>query len=142
MVATLLKVTNQIIQLTEQFTRHFSMNFSKLILMMLKEYNGKKKSEIVLFHFLLLSDLEGMMLGGSKSKLVKHGENLEKVMSGLFFSEGVGSTLLVEIRSFVKFTRLIKVSCCKPILFTVLSNSEIQLSMFDKFLLIKSKLSC
>ena len=42
--------------------------------MMLKEYNGKKKSEIVLFHFLLLSDLEGMMFGGSKSKLAKHGE--------------------------------------------------------------------
>ena len=67
--------------------------------MMLKEYNGKKKSEIVLFHFLLLSDFLGMMLGGSKSKLAKHGENLEEVMSGLFFSEGVGSALLVEIRS-------------------------------------------
>ena len=83
-----------------------------------------------------------MMLGGSKSKLNRHGENLEKVMSGLLFSEGVGSALLVEIRSFVKLTRLIKVSCFKPILFTVLSNSEIQLSIFDKFLLIKSKLSC
>ena len=75
-----MKVKNQIIQLTEQFTRHFS----KLILKML-EYNGKKKSEIVLFHFLLLSDLEGVMLGGSKSKLAKHGENLEKVMSSHFF---------------------------------------------------------
>ena len=74
-----------------------------------------------------------MMLGGSKPKLAKHEENLEKVMSGLFFSEGVGSTLSVEIRSFVKFTRLITVSCFKPILFTMLSNSEIQLSMFDKF---------
>ena len=81
-----LVATNQIIQFTEQFTRHFSMNFSELILMMLKEYNGKKKSEIALFHFLLLSDLEGIMLGGSKSKLAKHGENLEKFMSGLFFS--------------------------------------------------------
>ena len=57
------------------------------------------------------------MLGGSKSKLAKHGEKLEKVMFGLFFSEGVGSTLSVEIRSFVKLTRLIKVSCLKPILF-------------------------
>ena len=110
--------------------------------MMLKEYNGKKKSEIVLFHLFLLSDLEGMMLGGSKSKLVKHGEILEKVMFGLFFSEGVGFALSMEIRSFVKFTRLIKVSCFKPILFTMLSNSEIQPNMFDKFLLIKSKLSC
>ena len=36
-----------------------------------------------------------MMLGGSKSKLAKHGENWEKVISGLFFSEGVGSTLSV-----------------------------------------------
>ena len=52
--------------------------------MMLKEYNGKKKSEIVLFHFLLLSDFLGMMLGGSKSKLAKHGENLER--SCLVFS--------------------------------------------------------
>ena len=66
------------------------MNFSELILTMLKEYSGKKKSEIVLFHFLLLSYFFGMMLGGSKSKLAKNGENLEKVMSGLFFSEGVG----------------------------------------------------
>ena len=41
------------------------------------------------------------MLGGSKSKLAKHGENLEKVMFGLFFPEGVGSALAVEIRSFV-----------------------------------------
>ena len=65
------------------------------------------------------------MLGGSKSKLAKHGENFEKVMSGHFFSEGVSSSLPVEIRSFVKFTRLIKVSCFKPILFTVLSNSEV-----------------
>ena len=56
-----------------------------------------------------------MMLGGSKSKLAKLGENLETVMSGLFFFEGVGSTLSVEIKSFVKFTRLIKVSCFKPI---------------------------
>ena len=110
--------------------------------MMLKEYSGKKKSKILLFHSLLLSDFFGMMLGGSKSKLVKHGENLEKVMSGLFFSEGVGSALSVEIISFVKFTRLIKVSYFKPILFTMLSNSEIQLGMSDKFLLIKSKLSC
>ena len=52
-----------------------------------------------------------MMLGGSKSKLSKYGENLEKVMSGLFFFKGVGSTLLVEIKSFFKFIRLIKVSC-------------------------------
>ena len=93
MVATLLKVTNQIIQSTEKFTRHFSMNCSELILMMLKEYSGKKKSEIVLFHSLLLSDFLGMMFGGSKSKLAKHGENLEKVMSGLFFFEGVGFAL-------------------------------------------------
>ena len=83
--------------------------------MMLKEYRGKKKIEIMLFHSLLLSDFLGMMLGGSKSKLAKHGENLEKVMYGLFFSEGVGSALSVEIRSFVKFTRLIKVSFFKPI---------------------------
>ena len=55
-----------------------------------------------------------MMLGGSKSKLAKHGENLEKVMSGLFFSEGVGSTLSVEIKSFVKFTRLIKCLISNP----------------------------
>ena len=110
--------------------------------MMLKEYSGKKKSEIVLFHSLLLSDFFGMMLGGSKLKLAKHGENLEKVMSSFFLSEGVGYALPVEIISFVKFTRLIKVSCFNPILFTVLSNSEIQLSMSDKFLLIKSKLSC
>ena len=105
------------------------MNFYELILIKLKEYSGKKESEIVLFHSLLLSDFLGMMLGGSKSKLAKHGENLEKVMSSLFFSEGVGSALSVEIKSFVKFTRLIKVSCFKLILFTVLSNSEIQLSM-------------
>ena len=45
----------------------------------------------MLFHFLFLSDLLGMMLGGFKSKLDKHGENLEKVVSGLFFSKGVGS---------------------------------------------------
>ena len=56
-----------------------------------------------------------MMLGGFKSKIAKHGENLEKVMSGLFFFEGVGSTLSMEIKSFVKLTRLIKVSCFKPI---------------------------
>ena len=42
-----------------------------------------------------------MMLGGSKSKLAKHGEIWEKDISGLFFSDGVGSTLLVEIKSFV-----------------------------------------
>ena len=35
---------------------------------------------------LLLSDFFGMMLGGSKSKLAKHGENFEKVMFGLVFS--------------------------------------------------------
>ena len=56
-----------------------------------------------------------MMLGGSKSNLAKPGENLDKVMSGLYFSEGVGSTLSVEIKSFFKFTRLIKVSCFEPI---------------------------
>ena len=56
-----------------------------------------------------------MMLGGSKSKLAKHGENWEKVISGLCFSEGVGSTLSVEIKSFVKSTNLIKVSCFEPI---------------------------
>ena len=56
-----------------------------------------------------------MMLGGSKSKLAKHGENWEKVISGLFFSEGVGSTLSVEIKSFVRSTNLIKVSCFKSI---------------------------
>ena len=90
---------------------------------MLKKYNGKKKSIIVLSHSsLLLSDFFGMMLGGSKLKLAKHGKNLEKVMSGLFFSEDVGSTLLVEIKSFVKFTRLIKVSC-----FTHLIHCSFQL---------------
>ena len=52
--------------------------------MMFKEYNGKNKSEIVLFHSLLLSIFLGMMLGGSKSKLAKHGENLEKVVFGFF----------------------------------------------------------
>ena len=83
-----------------------------------------------------------MMLGGSKSKLAKHGENWENVISGLFFSKGVGSTLSVEIKSFVKSTNLIKVSCFEPILFTVFSSSEIQPSMSDKFLFIKSKLSC
>ena len=56
--------------------------------MMLKEYSGKKKSKIFLFHSLLLSYFFGMMLGGSRSKLAKHGENLEKAMSGLVFSEG------------------------------------------------------
>ena len=56
-----------------------------------------------------------MMLGGSKSKLAKHGENWEKIIYGLFFSEGVGSTLLVEIKSFVKSINLIKVSYFKPI---------------------------
>ena len=56
-----------------------------------------------------------MMFGGSKSKLAKHGENWEKVISGLFFSEGVGSTLSVEIKSFVKSTNLIKVSFFKPV---------------------------
>ena len=60
-----------------------------------------------------------MMLGGSKSKLAKHGENWEKVIYGLFFSEGVGSTLLVEIKSFVKSINLIKVSYFKPIRFTI-----------------------
>ena len=60
-------------------------------------------------------NLFGMMLGGSKSKLAKHGENLEKVMSGLLFYEAVGSSLSVVIKSFVKFTKLIKVSCFKPI---------------------------
>ena len=49
------------------------------------------------------------MLGGCKSKLSKHGENWEKVISGLFFSEGVGSTLSVEIKLFVKSINLIKV---------------------------------
>ena len=83
---------------------------------MLKKYNGKKKSIIMLSHSsLFLSYFFSMMLGGSKSKLAKHGENLEKVMFGLFFSEGVGSTLSVEIKSFVKFTRLIKVSYFKSI---------------------------
>ena len=67
--------------------------------MMLKKYNGKKKIIIVLSHSsLLLSNFFGMMLGGSKSKLAKHGENLEKVMFGHFFSKGVGSTLSVEIK--------------------------------------------
>ena len=48
--------------------------------MMLKKYNGKKKSIIVLSHSsLLLLDFFGMMLGGSKSKLAKQRENLEKV---------------------------------------------------------------
>ena len=56
-----------------------------------------------------------MMLGGSKSKLANHGENWEKVISSLCFSEGVGSTLLVEIKSFVKSINLIKVFCFKPI---------------------------
>ena len=56
-----------------------------------------------------------MMLGGYKSKLAKHGENWENVISGMFFSEGVGSTLSMEIKSFVKSTNLIKVSCFEPI---------------------------
>ena len=56
-----------------------------------------------------------MMLGGSNSKLAKHGENWEKVISGLFYSKGVGSTLSVKIKSFVRYTNLIKVSCLKPI---------------------------
>ena len=51
-----------------------------------------------------------MMLGGSNSKLAKHGENLEKVIYGIFFSEGVGSTLSVDIKLVVKSTDLIKVS--------------------------------
>ena len=81
-----------------------------------EEIQWEKKYIIVLSHFsLLLSDFFGMILGGSKSKLSKHGEKLEKVMSGLFFSEGMGSTLSVEIKSFVKFIKLIKVSCFKPI---------------------------
>ena len=83
--------------------------------MMLKEYSGKKKSKIVLVHSILLSDFFGMMLGGSKSKLAKHGENLEKVMSGLFFSDGMGYTLTMDIKSFIKFTRLFKVSCFEPV---------------------------
>ena len=53
---------------------------------MMKEYSEENKNIIVLSHSsLLLSDFFGMMLGGSKSKLAKHGENLEKVMSSLFF---------------------------------------------------------
>ena len=39
-----------------------------------------------------------MMLGGYKSKLAKHGENWENVIFGMFFSEGVGSTLSMEIK--------------------------------------------
>ena len=62
--------------------------------MMLKEYSGKKKSEIVLFHSLPLSDFFGMMLGGSKSKLAKHGEKMEKVMSGFFLFRGCGLCLV------------------------------------------------
>ena len=83
--------------------------------MMLNKHNGKKNIIVLSHSSLILSKFFGMMFGGSKSKLAKHGENLEKVMSCLFFSEGVGSTLLVEIKSIVKFTRLIKVSCFKPI---------------------------
>ena len=56
-----------------------------------------------------------MMLGGSKSKLAKHGENWEKVISSLFFSEGMCFTLSVEIKSSVKSTNLIEVSYFKPI---------------------------
>ena len=56
-----------------------------------------------------------MMLGGSNSKLAKHGENWKKVIYGMFFLEGVGSTLSVEIKSFVKSTNLIKVSFFEPI---------------------------
>ena len=48
------------------------------------------------------------MLGGSNSKLTKQGENFEKVMSGLFFSKGVGSTFAVVHMSFVYSTRVIK----------------------------------
>ena len=103
---------------------------------------GKRKVKLCYFTPFSYKIFFGMMLGGSKSKLSKHGENLENVMSGLFFPEGVDSALSVEIRSFIKLTRLIKVSCFKPILFIVLSNSEIQLSISDKFLLIKSILSC
>ena len=35
------------------------------------------------------------MLGGSNSKLSVQGENLEKVMSGLFFSDVVDSTRVI-----------------------------------------------
>ena len=83
--------------------------------MMLKKYNGKTEKYNCAISSFLLSDFFGMMLGGSKSRLAKHRENLEKVMFSLFLSKGVGSTLSVEIKSFVKFTRLIKVSCFKPI---------------------------
>ena len=47
-----------------------------------------------------------MILGGSMSKLSKHGENFEKVMSGLFLS--VGSSFPVVHRSFVNSIRVIK----------------------------------
>ena len=67
--------------------------------MMLKKNNGDNNCAISLLPSLIRFFY--MMLGGSKSKLAKHGENLEKVMSGLFFFEGVGSTLSVEIKSFV-----------------------------------------
>ena len=48
-------------------------------------------------------------------KLAKHGENWENVVSGLFFSEGVGSTLLVKIKSLIKSINMIKVSCFEHI---------------------------
>ena len=48
-------------------------------------------------HFFLLEDLEGMMLGGSNLKLSIQGENLEKVMPGLFFSEVVDSTRVIKL---------------------------------------------
>ena len=74
------------------------------------------------------------------SKLAKQGENFWKVMSGLFFS--VASFFPIETRSFVNSTRVIKVSSFWPTRLNVLSTSAITLSMFDKFLLIRSKLSC
>ena len=92
------------------------MNLSEFIFMMMKKYSlGKEKYNCAfsLLHFLIKTF--GYDVGGSKSKLAKHGENWEKVISGLFFLEGVGSTLSVEIQSFLKSTNLIRVSCFEPI---------------------------
>ena len=49
------------------------------------------------------------MFGGSRSKLARQGENLEKVRSGLLCLVVVGSSLLRVTSSFVPSIRVIKV---------------------------------
>ena len=71
---------NTIHQFKRTHHKTFSMNIYEFIFMMMKKYSEEKKSIVVLSHSsLLLSNFFGMMLGRSKSKLTKHGENLEKV---------------------------------------------------------------